>query len=44
VAAIPCAPDQVKGYHAMGYRFFNVMSDYRCVFNGMKAARAAVSL
>jgi hypothetical protein len=23
----------------MGYRFFNVMSDYRCVFHGMKAAR-----
>lgn len=44
VAAIPCAPDQVKGYHAMGYRFFNVMSDYRCVFNGMKAARAAVGI
>jgi 4-hydroxy-2-oxoheptanedioate aldolase len=44
VAAIPCAPDQVKGYHAMGYRFFNVMSDYRCVFNGMKAARAAVGM
>lgn len=44
VAAIPCAPDQVKGYHAMGYRFFNVMSDYRCVFNGMKAARAAIGI
>ena len=44
VAAIPCAPDQVKGYHDMGFRFFNVMSDYRCVFNGMKAARAAVQL
>jgi 2-keto-3-deoxy-L-rhamnonate aldolase RhmA len=44
VSAIPCAPEQVKGYHAMGYRFFNVMSDYRCVFNGMKAARAAVGI
>jgi hypothetical protein len=31
----------VKDYHAMGYRFFNVMSDYRCVFNGMRAARSA---
>ncbi|HPA19030.1 MAG TPA: aldolase/citrate lyase family protein [Verrucomicrobiae bacterium] len=44
VAAIPCAPEQVKGYHAMGYRFFNIMSDYRCVFNGMRAARAAVGI
>lgn len=43
VAAIPCPPEQVKAYHAMGFRFFNVMSDYRCVFHGMKAARAAVS-
>ncbi len=43
-AGIPCAPEQVPGYHAMGFRFFNVMSDYRCVFNGMKAARAAVAL
>jgi 4-hydroxy-2-oxoheptanedioate aldolase len=41
VAAIPCPPEQVAGYHAMGYRFFNVISDYRCVFHGMKAARAA---
>lgn len=30
--------------HPMGYRFFNVMSDYRCVFNGMKAARAAIGI
>jgi 4-hydroxy-2-oxoheptanedioate aldolase len=44
VAGIPCAPEQVKGYREMGFRFFNVMSDYRCVFNGMKAARAAVEL
>ncbi len=42
VAAIPCAPEQVKTYHTMGYRFFNVISDYRCVFHGMRAARAAV--
>jgi len=44
VAAIPCAPDQVKGYHDMGFRFFNVISDFRCVSTGMKAARAAVQL
>ncbi len=44
VAAIPCAADQVKGYYAMGYRFFNVISDYRCVVNGLKAARAAVEI
>jgi len=44
VAAIPCAPEQVKDYHAMGYRFFNIISDYRCVINGMNAARAAVGI
>lgn len=41
VAAIPCAPEQVKKYHAMGFRFFNVISDFRCVSSGMKSARAA---
>ena len=44
VAAIPCAPEQVKSYHAMGFRFFNVISDFRCVSTGMKAARAAVEI
>ncbi len=42
VAGIPCLPEEVAGYHAMGYRFFNVMSDFRCVSQGMQAARAAV--
>ncbi|MDZ4286963.1 MAG: aldolase/citrate lyase family protein [Prosthecobacter sp.] len=44
VAGIPCAPEQVQGYHAMGYRFFNIISDYRCVIHGMKAARQSVSV
>jgi 4-hydroxy-2-oxoheptanedioate aldolase len=44
VAAIPCAPEKVQVYHDMGFRFFNVVSDYGCVFNGMKAARAAVKV
>jgi 4-hydroxy-2-oxoheptanedioate aldolase len=44
VAAIPCAPEMVRVYHDMGFRFFNVVSDYGCVFNGMKAARAAVQI
>jgi 4-hydroxy-2-oxoheptanedioate aldolase len=43
VAGIPCAPEQVRDYHAMGYRFFNIISDYRCVFHGLKAARGAVN-
>jgi 2-keto-3-deoxy-L-rhamnonate aldolase RhmA len=42
VAAIPCAPEQVQSSREMGFRFFNVTSDYRCVFQGMKAARASV--
>jgi 4-hydroxy-2-oxoheptanedioate aldolase len=44
VAGIPCAPEQVRGYHDMGYRFFNVISDYRCVMNGMKAARTEAGI
>jgi hypothetical protein len=28
----------------MGFRFFNVISDFRCVSTGMKAARAAVEV
>lgn len=40
-AAIPCAPEQVKGYREMGYRFFNVTSDYRCLVNGLKNALLA---
>lgn len=40
VAGIPCALDQVKKYHGMGYRFFNVISDYRCLVNGLKKVKA----
>ncbi|MBL9216685.1 MAG: hypothetical protein JNG83_14500 [Opitutaceae bacterium] len=36
VAAIPCLPGQVAKYREMGYRFFNVISDYRCVSAGLK--------
>jgi 4-hydroxy-2-oxoheptanedioate aldolase len=39
-AGIPCAADQVASYRARGYTFFNVISDYRCVMQGMKAALA----
>lgn len=42
VAGIPCAPEQVPAYRGMGFGFFNVISDFRCVSQGMKAARAAV--
>lgn len=37
-AGIPCAADQVAKYRALGYSFFNVISDYRCVAQGVKAA------
>lgn len=39
-AGIPCAADQVAKYRALGYTFFNVISDYRCVVHGLKAALA----
>lgn len=41
VAAIPCAPEQVAKYRALGYSFFNVFSDYRGVATGLKQALAA---
>jgi 2-keto-3-deoxy-L-rhamnonate aldolase RhmA len=44
VAGIPCAPEQVREYQAMGYRFFNIISDYRCVMQGLKAAQMATGL
>lgn len=34
-AGIPCAPDQVAKYQAMGFGFFNVISDYRCLISGL---------
>ena len=39
-AGIPCAADQVPKYRALGFSFFNVISDYRCVMQGMKGALA----
>jgi 4-hydroxy-2-oxoheptanedioate aldolase len=36
VAGIPCAVDQVAKYHALGFRFFNVISDYRCLLHGLQ--------
>lgn len=41
VAAIPCGPDQVAKYRALGFRFFNIFSDYRGVFGGLKQALGA---
>ena len=41
VAAIPCAADQVAKYRALGYRFFNVFSDFRGVSAGLQQALAA---
>ena len=37
-AGIPCAADQVEKFRALGFTFFNVISDYRCVANGLKQA------
>lgn len=40
VAGIPCAHEDVPKYRDMGYRFFNVVSDYRCVIGGLKKMQA----
>jgi 4-hydroxy-2-oxoheptanedioate aldolase len=39
-AGIPCAADQVAKYRALGYTFFNVISDFRCIVKGVKNALA----
>lgn len=39
-AGLPCATDQVGRYRSMGYRFFNVTSDYRCLVNGLAKVQA----
>ena len=40
-AGIPCAVDQIAKYRALGYSFFNVISDFRCVAQGVKSALAS---
>lgn len=40
VAGIPCPVEQIGHYRQMGYRFFNVTSDHRCVTNGLKKTLA----
>ena len=40
VAGLPCGPEQVPLYYEMGFRFFNVVSDYRCVAEGLKKTEA----
>jgi 4-hydroxy-2-oxoheptanedioate aldolase len=36
-AGIPCAVKDVPKYREMGYQFFNVISSYRCMLNGLLA-------
>lgn len=40
VAGIPCAPEEVVKYRALGYSFFNVVSVFRCISAGLKQALA----
>ncbi|MGH7959996.1 MAG: hypothetical protein ACREH8_23680, partial [Opitutaceae bacterium] len=41
LAGIPCIPERVANYRELGFRFFNVFSDYRGIFNGARHALAA---
>jgi 2-keto-3-deoxy-L-rhamnonate aldolase RhmA len=43
IAGIPCQPDQVANYRRMGYRFFNIFSDYRGVSAGLASALATAT-
>jgi 4-hydroxy-2-oxoheptanedioate aldolase len=40
VAGIPCAADQIAKYHGLGFRFFNAISDYRCLIHGLNKTQA----
>ena len=42
-AGIPCAADQVEKYRGLGFTFFNVISDYRCIVHGLKNALVTAS-
>jgi 4-hydroxy-2-oxoheptanedioate aldolase len=42
VAGIPCAASQAQRYYDMGYRFLAVLSDYHCLINGVKQAKADI--
>ena len=42
VAGLPCSAEQVPFYYEMGFRLFNVASDYRCVCDGLKGTVAAL--
>lgn len=42
-AGIPCTPEHVKKYHDLGFRFFNVASDYRCLVSGLKKSKTDVA-
>ena len=35
-AGIPCTVDQVERYRQMGFRFLNVISDFRCLSMGLR--------
>jgi 2-keto-3-deoxy-L-rhamnonate aldolase RhmA len=39
-AGIPCAVEQVDAYRRMGFRFLNVISDYRCLSVGLRKVQA----
>lgn len=42
VAGIPCPVDQVGRYHAMGFRFLNVISDYRCLVQSLAGVQSSL--
>lgn len=41
LAGLPCAAERVGEFRALGYRFFNITSDFRCISAGLKAALTA---
>jgi 2-keto-3-deoxy-L-rhamnonate aldolase RhmA len=42
-AAIPCAPDEIRKYLSLGYGLLNVVSDYRCIAQGLRQTAALVA-
>jgi 4-hydroxy-2-oxoheptanedioate aldolase len=43
IAGIPCTVEQIPSYRALGYGFFNVISDFKCVRSGLESVSATLT-
>lgn len=43
IAGIPCLPEKVPQYQKLGFRLFNVTSDFKCVKSGLSEVQTALA-